>query len=385
MRAHVAAVHRSHPVIWALALALGCGKPADSAPAEETGTPPVTDTEPIETADTEETEPPRPACAEIPCETLSEYGFFEGPLAELQPYDDVVTYTVAAPLWSDNAWKHRAIHLPEGEHITFDAGEDWAWPVGAILMKTFAFPEDLAAPDGPKRIVETRLLVNDPVDGWTGHVYLWDEDQQDAVKYVAGTRLIVEYVDLEGEPREEEYIVPNTNQCEGCHGRSDAVFPLGPFTHQLNLVEESGGQQLERLAPLFDAALPDPATLDAFPDPFGDADLALRTRAYLHSNCAHCHRPGGAAAKSGLTLLAWEEEPRAYGVCKIPAAAGEGTGGLSYDIQPGEPDQSIIPYRMSSTDPEVKMPELPNLLPHDEGVELVRAWISTMDPVVCDE
>jgi len=72
-------------------------------------------------------------------------------------------------------------------------------------------------------------------------------------------------------------------------------------------------------------------------------------------------------------------------VCKGSVAAGQGAGGRSYDVQPGEPDESIIVYRMESTDPEVKMPELPNRLPHAAGVALVREWIASMPPRACRE
>jgi hypothetical protein len=40
---------------------------------------------------------------------------------------------------------------------------------------------------------------------------------------------------------------------------------------------------------------------------------------------------------------------------------------------------------MESTDPEVKMPELPNRLPHTAGAELVREWIAAMPPRLCRE
>ena len=65
-------------------------------------------------------------------------------------------------------------------------------------------------------------------------------------------------------------------------------------------------------------------------------------------------------------------------------AAGAGTGGFSHDIVPGYPDQSIMLFRMRSTDPEIKMPELPNLLPDARGAEVVSAWIAAMQPPGCD-
>ena len=64
--------------------------------------------------------------------------------------------------------------------------------------------------------------------------------------------------------------------------------------------------------------------------------------------------------------------------CKAPVATGRGSGGLQYDIVPGQPDASILVYRMISTEPEIRMPELGRNLVHDEGVALIREWITAM-------
>jgi hypothetical protein len=71
------------------------------------------------------------------------------------------------------------------------------------------------------------------------------------------------------------------------------------------------------------------------------------------------------------------------GICKSPVAAGDGSGGRRADIVPGSPDESILIYRVESTDPEIKMPELPNLTPDDQGAELLRAWIESLSPQGC--
>ena len=42
-----------------------------------------------------------------------------------------------------------------------------------------------------------------------------------------------------------------------------------------------------------------------------------------------------------------------------------------------------MPFRMSSTDPEIKMPELPNLQPDERGVALISDWIAAMTPEGC--
>ena len=98
----------------------------------------------------------------------------------------------------------------------------------------------------------------------------------------------------------------------------------------------------------------------------------------LHANCGHCHNPRGAARTSGLFLDIAETDPAVFGVCKPPVATGRGSGGLPFDIVPGNPDGSILVYRISSTDPEVRMPELGRNLVHEEGVALIREWISSM-------
>jgi len=50
--------------------------------------------------------------------------------------------------------------------------------------------------------------------------------------------------------------------------------------------------------------------------------------------------------------------------------------GLTFDIVPGEPDQSILAFRLDSATPSIAMPELAKATVHDEGVALVRDWIA---------
>jgi len=335
---------------------------------------------------------PTPACVRkdgpLPLEKLSDYCFFEGEMKELAPAKGVVPYDVAAALWSDHAAKQRLIVLPAGKKIGFDAGEEWQFPLGTILVKTFSFYDDFRDPTSPRHILETRLLTLGET-GWVGDVYRWNDEQTEAVRMVAGERVDVSYIDESGEAAQEEYLVPNTNQCKSCHERNDEITFLGPITPQMNRPVTAGGEsvnQLDHLAAqgLFDTALPAAESLSAFPDPFGDGPLDERARGYLHANCSHCHRPGGGGGSSGLVLLAWEKFPAKNGVCKSPAAAGAGTGGFQWDIVPGHPEQSIMVYRMSSSDADIKMPELPNRIPDKKGVALISEWISGMDPNTCE-
>lgn len=110
---------------------------------------------------------------------------------------------------------------------------------------------------------------------------------------------------------------------------------------------------------------------------------ARRARAWLEINCASCHNPRGPARTSGLFLEYDQLEPTALGVCKPPVAAGRGSGGRAYGIVPGDPDASILTFRIESTELDIKMPELGRNLVDAEGVALIRAWIAAM-PGACN-
>jgi uncharacterized repeat protein (TIGR03806 family) len=340
----------------------------------------------------EEVEGPPPAprpvidLAAVPYETLSEYGFFVGELVHEDPAPGVLPYTVAAPLWADAAGKGRFLLLPEGETLTVTERDEWDLPVGSVAIKSFYLDVDRSAPGSELRTIETRLLVNRE-DGWRSYIYRWNDEQTEATRIKAGADVRVAHTDAAGQAAEQLYIIPDENTCGTCHERDDVLLLLGVTTAQMNVRVERDGRTVSQLEWLAEqgaiAHRPDPTTLEAYPDPAGDADLDARARAYLHGNCAHCHRPGGGGGSSGLKLTSWETNPAEYGVCKVPAAAGPGTGGLAFAIVPGHPEQSIMVHRMASTDPQIKMPELPSLLADDFGVDLVSAWIAAMPERDC--
>ena len=76
-----------------------------------------------------------------------------------------------------------------------------------------------------------------------------------------------------------------------------------------------------------------------------------------------------------LDLSITQTDPVMYGICKTPVAAGPGSGGLSYGIVPGAPDASILVFRMTSTQPQIRMPELGRNLVHDEGLAHLSQWL----------
>ena len=63
---------------------------------------------------------------------------------------------------------------------------------------------------------------------------------------------------------------------------------------------------------------------------------------------------------------------------KKPVSAGNGAGGLNYDIIPGDAAHSILAFRMNSVEPGTAMPELSRSVVDKEGVRLIKEWINNM-------
>lgn len=315
-----------------------------------------------------------------PAKALSAYGFFED-LTQQTPATGVVPYDLQVPLFTDYAEKYRFAYVPDGQTAIYDDSEAFRFPVGSALIKTFAYPADFRNPDTNIRLIETRLLLRQE-KGWNAWTYVWNDEQTDAVLKVAGTMTPVAFVDASGAEKEINYIVPNKNQCKGCHSFNGEFTPIGPKARNLNKDYDykNGAQnQLEHWHQegLLNAVTPTPPSM---PDMFdASADLNDRARAYLDINCAHCHRAEGPASTSGLFLTYAEDNPTAWGYEKRPVAAGRGSGGFLYDIAPGNADQSILYHRMQSVDPAVMMPEVGRTTVHTEGLSLIREWINNLD------
>ncbi|HET9450638.1 MAG TPA: SO2930 family diheme c-type cytochrome, partial [Aggregicoccus sp.] len=286
------------------------------------------------------------------------------------------------PLFSDYALKHRTVWVPPGTRATYREAGAMELPVGSVVTKTFSFPADLRSPEVGQRHLETRILMRTET-GWVGLPYLWNAEGTEAVLEPAGAIVDVSWVDLAAVPRSTRYLVPNQTQCKKCHQdeSTQQMRLLGPTAGQLNRTldyAEGSENQLAhwtRVGLLEGAPEPSQAPVLARWDA-PEASVEARARAYLESNCAHCHSRTGPARTSGLYLSAEETEPRVLGVCKPPVAAGAGSGGLSYDVVPGSPEQSIFVYRMRSVDPKVAMPELGRSVVHEEGVQLIEQWIA---------
>ena len=370
-------IARAWPAALALPLALaGCGD--DGGPAVEPDVCAVTDGDGVGV----------PLTGEL-CNRLSTYRLFDDVVAQA-PTAGLVPYDLNTPLFSDYTDKLRWLWLPPGEAMTWSDQDSFAMPVGTLIAKTFAYPLDQRDRSLGRRLLETRLLVHQQ-DGWKAASYVYDPAGEDApggpgeleaTLAKGGAFLDVAWIDVAGATRTNHYAVPNINQCGQCHEETeDLVGPIGPKARHLNRPDPDGeGNQLAGLVARGQlTGAPAPAAWPATPR-FDDeaAPLEARARGWLDINCAHCHNPRGAARTSGLDLSLAQQDPAMLGICKAPVAAGTGSGGRRFGIVPGKPDESILVFRLESTEPQIRMPELGRNLVHAESVALIRAWISAM-------
>lgn len=314
----------------------------------------------------------------FPYRRLSTYGLFEGDMKELKKAEPLIFYKPASSLFTDYALKSRFVFIPEGKKAQI-AGSELELPIGSILVKNFYYPADFRNPDGPRKIIETRLLIHEE-KGWQAYPYLWNEEQSDAILKVVGAETEVKFIDYSGKEQIINYLIPNKNQCKSCHNKSEQLAPIGVKTQYLNHEMDYGTKKENQLAHWtnlgklegFQGANYHPAMIN-----YDDLTQTLNDRAmaYLDINCSHCHSAEGPASTSGLFLTYDQTDPLKLGVNKTPVAAGKGAGNFTFDIDPGNPDESILIHRMKSTEVGVAMPEIGRSTVHQEGVELIRQWI----------
>lgn len=333
---------------------------------------------------------------------LSEWGLLQRVDGHLQPALGVMPYDLNTPLFSDHAHKLRTVWLPPGTSARYAQGA-FDYPVGTVLTKTFYYPRDAqgsllldqADMRDPQhglslahvQLIETRVLLRQEA-GWVALPYVWDAAQKEARLEWAGASLDLSLHGPTGNIVAVDYQVPDANQCAGCHEErtGQGMAPLGPKARHLNksfaYADGSHNQLLhwqqvgwlQGLPPEL-AQVPQNAR---WPLPRPGESLEEQARSYLDINCAHCHNPRGAARTSGLLLDVDTTIGIPFGLCKQPVAAGKGSGDRLVDIHPGQPDRSVLLFRMESVDPSIMMPELGRSTVHQDGVEVLRRWIASL-------
>ena len=360
-------------------------------------------------------------------------------------------YGLNTALFTDYTTKHRIVFLPKDDNGAFipatyrDAGsspdgepgtgdlgkanDNFLFPVGTVIAKTFTYP-DTSAPGGPvERLIETRLLIkhrntDDGSASWEGVAYIWEQDELTG-EWIARRQNLGGWfsearqwhypdpndpgltVAGQADEGERPYLIPSRNDCRVCHVNPDqdaGTAPIGLKARHLNrpyasefaeFTNDPAGltdtNQIDYWAAqgwLIDVE-PQAYTLDNTTGVITDieriqpynlpgdgdnieADLDARARGYLEANCVHCHNQARGGTKGF------------YMEFQRPLCSGNLIG--MNNINPGNDDNpGGLHSRISAQGSEYfAMPRIGREQIHAEGVALIRQWIVNMDPGICD-
>lgn len=305
--------------------------------------------------------PANPSClgsSEFPAK-LSDHPCFEGALPRVSAA--LVPYSVNAPLWSDGADKQRYLALPDDSALTVGRAGDFELPPRGVLVKEFWL--------GDTRL-ETRLITRDEAGDWHAATYVWNSSQTDATHTTGGATIELD---------DATWLVPTNDQCFDCHTER-AGISLGLEQRQMALSMEypSTGRTADQIHTLSELGFLEGESNDEplVPPDDDEADLEARARAYLHANCAHCHRPGG-EGQGELDLRA-STPTRLTKTCNELPQQGDPVDSGGVLLAPGDPASSILYVRMTKVDESWRMPPVGSLAVDELGTELMAEWIESL-------
>jgi uncharacterized repeat protein (TIGR03806 family) len=331
---------------------------------------------------------------------LSETGLFASVKNQaLAP--GVVPFSINAEMWSDGATANRYIALPG--HATASLDEhDKSFPANGVLVKTLSLP---LAQSGvvAEQPIETQVLHFDGRN-WLGYSYAWNPEGTDAQLVAAEgaeRKLNVADTSAQGGVRQQTWRFASRAECMRCHNLWSG-YRLAFRTGQLNRDHQYGkaadnqlrtlahiglvkwtnrddkdqNQQADNKAAI--AAPPPHASHARLPNPLDKTlPLEARARAYLHANCAHCHRYGGGGTAS-INLDFDTPLANTGALDRLPTQ-----GAFALDdariIAPSEPHRSVLLYRMAKLGGG-RMPHIGSRVVDQNGLRLVRDWIGSLAP-----
>ena len=287
---------------------------------------------------------------------LSDYNIFQGNPSDLIPGADFHLYELSTPLFTDYAEKQRLIKIPAGLKMSAVSEGLLNFPEGTIIVKTFFYYNDKKDTMKGKEIIESRLLIKSGLY-WSVATYVWDKNQKDALLLTTGLNTTINWIDDKGNGRVISYHVPSVNECATCHQSGNTIIPIGPKIRNLNRMVFRNNNDINQLqyfcnSGILDAL--DPYSYTVLPDwQNPDNSQEQRARAYLDVNCAHCHNENGFASDVDLHL-AFEKSLDASNIRKM---------------------KSAILERFE----EGTMPKLGTSIVDKEGLELIKAYINSLN------
>ncbi|TBX65788.1 hypothetical protein EZL74_11690 [Flavobacterium silvisoli] len=329
---------------------------------------------------------------QVPYAKLSDYKFFVGEMKNQIPALNVLPYEPASGLFTDYAHKKRFVWMPEGTKGTFVAdGKILELPVGAALIKTFYY--DNVQPSNTTRIIETRLMIR-KTTGWIFADYVWNEDQTEAYLDLNGSNVALSWKDENDIIKSANYRIPNEVQCNVCHKYKETIDnnyverhePIGIKPQNLNFNFNYGTETKNQLTKWIEVGyLANNFSLPSIQNTvvnYNDTSkpLELRVRSYFDINCAHCHNANGHCDYRPMRFPFSETENNLanMGVCVDTQDTQDFPPALSKIITPGNPDRSMLYYRLDTDNENYRMPLHGRTLIHTEGVELIGNWINSL-------
>lgn len=316
---------------------------------------------------------------EIPYLNLSDYQFFVGDMRDLEPNEGVLPYDVITPLFSDYAKKKRFVWMPDGSSATYVSDDaSLNFPEGTVLIKNFYFNNVL--PQNATKLIETRLMIlKNGV--WEFSDYVWNEEQTEAILENGGVDVPLQWIDENGQERDQVYRVPDNLECITCHKSYETPIPIGMKPQQLNKSYEYTDGMSNQLLRWQDVGylsgtVPSNITSVVAWDNESES-LRDRVRAYMDMNCAHCHTDGGHCDYRALRL-AWNEsdDDTNLGICVEPEEAIEPQH--VHLISAGNTTKSVMHFRLNTNVENYRMPLLGRTVVHEEAVELLADYINSL-------
>jgi uncharacterized repeat protein (TIGR03806 family) len=336
---------------------------------------------------------------QVPYPNLSDYHFFDGQgeviaqMKDLTPSLDLLPYAPSSSLFSDYAHKQRFVWMPKNTKATFNSdGTVLELPVGAVLIKTFYYDNVQNITNvGGRRIIETRLMIRKS-DGWIFADYKWNAAQTEATLDLEGSFTEVVWKDENDVVKTSNYRIPNESQCVICHKSRDIndvtkFIPIGVKPQNLNNNYNYGTETKNQLTKWIEAGYLDsnftfPAADNTTVD-YNDATqpIDLRARSYVDINCAHCHGVDRHCDYRPMRFAFAEtkDNPANMGACVDTQDMQGFPASLSTIVNPGRPEQSMLYFRINTTDETFRMPLHGRTILHDEGISLMRDWINSLN------
>jgi hypothetical protein len=260
--------------------------------------------------------------------------------------DRLRAYKPLPELWSDGLHKQRWILLPVGTKVDNTTSNNWVFPKGTLMVKTFA--DDGTSGD---HLVETRLLRKTDDTFYEFAVYKWNDAQTDAdLVDNSGKQRVPVQVTLGGQTFTHD--LPSQTDCNACHS-SNAKKNQGNAAAVIGFDEiriASTPDQLNSFADLFMMPPPtNPATIT-------DADPTLQqVKRFVFGNCVHCHNNNDSPVDFSPDV--WVQNT----VCQVTDGHVMPPAGW-YRINPKKPDMSVAYVQAMAVKPGTVLPD-PSLRP----------------------